>query len=104
MSQMMNEVKPGNEEQVDTVLRHFFQAEMPHPWPRCEASAQARLFSSPRRFRAVGRMALAAAVVLFFVGYFTVSGFFPPTQNSPRVGGPEMGKNPLKSHVIAPKK
>lgn len=104
MNQMMNELKPGNDGHVDAVLSRFFHAEMPHPWPECEASAQARQFSLRCRFRAIGRLALAASVVLFFVGYFTVSGFFPPTQNARMEGSSQIGKNPLKNTPIIQKK
>jgi len=70
-------MNPGCGEHVDTVLSRFFQAEMPHPWPECEASAQARRTLVLRRPRAMGRLALAASVALFFFGYFTVASYFP---------------------------
>jgi len=101
MNQMMNDLKPGNGDHVDAVLKRFFHAEMPHPWPECEASAQARETPPPSRFRALARLALAASVVLFFLGYLAVAGFFPPTQNMPAAGGPHIGGNVGKSHQLS---
>jgi hypothetical protein len=99
MNQMMNDLQPGNGD-VDGILTRFFRAEMPHPWPECEASAQARRTPRISRFRAVGRLALAASVVLFFLGYFTLAGFFPrSTQGPPSQDGPQIGKTASKSTI-----
>ena len=72
----MSDFKPGSEGYIDTLLSRFL-AEKPHPWPECEASAQACRTPGSGRLRNVGRFALAASVVLFFVGYFTLAGYFP---------------------------
>lgn len=99
MNLIMNDLKPGNGDHVDGVLTRFFRSEMPHPWPECEASAQARR-TLPGRFRTVGRLALAASVVLFFLGYFYLAGFFPRSTQGPlQEGSHNMGKSPLKSGV-----
>ena len=60
---------------------------MPHPWPECEANAQARkLRRRPVRAHGqqTGRVALAVSVALFFVGYLTLAGYFlPQPQTTP---------------------
>jgi hypothetical protein len=97
MSATMNDLKPGN---IDGVLSRFFRSEMPHPWPECQASAQARHTPPPSRFHALGRFALAASVVLFFLGYFALAGFFPrPAQGPPGPGSPEIGLKSSKPSV-----
>jgi len=99
MSQMMNDLKPGNGD-VEGLLRRFFRSEMPHPWPECEASAQARETPPPSRFRALARLALAASVVLFVFGYLAVAAFFPPPQNTPAEGSHNLGNAPDKTHQL----
>ena len=102
MVQMMNDLKSGNGDEVDSVLSRFFRAELPHPWPECVASAQAREAPMPCRasspWRETGRFALAASIVLFVLGYVTLAGFFPKPQSTPtQNSGPHMGNNPLKT-------
>lgn len=69
--------------EVDGLLRDFFRAEMPHPWPALNVPRT----TSPR-IRRVGsfwggtsaRLALAACVTLLVAGYLTLSAFFPQRQ------------------------
>jgi hypothetical protein len=100
MNQMMSDLKPGDGNNVDMVLSRYFRAEMPHPWPECAASAQARRTPPPSRFRAMGRLALAASVVLFFVGYLALAGYFPRTQPVPAEGGPGLANVPGKTQQL----
>jgi hypothetical protein len=99
MNQIMTDLRPGNGDHVDGVLTRFFRSEMPHPWPECEASAQARHTPPayagrlPGRFLSVGRFALAASVVLFFLGYLTLAELFPRSaQGPPTEGSPPIAK------------
>jgi len=93
--------KPGSG--IDSLLARFFRAQMPHPWPECEASAQARPTPLSRRSRALGRFALAASVFLFFLGYFTLSGYFPRDyHNVPTDGSPLVGKVPSPKSTLKP--
>jgi hypothetical protein len=100
MNQIINDMQPGNGECVDGVLRRFFHAEMPHPWPECAASAQARQTPRPSRFGAMARLALAAAVALFFAGYLALAGLFPQPKIVPSDRGQELGGFPGKSHKL----
>jgi len=112
MKQKIDDLKRGSGGHVDSVLTRFFRAEMPHPWPECEASAQAIRTPPSCRSRAMSRFALAASIVLFFLGYFTLSGYFPrdhysvpvdgsaPFAQRPGKGSPP--KNPMKSSEKLP--
>ena len=66
---------------VDGLLRDFFQAEMPHPWPAMRLS-----YTTPARrvgsfwSNISGRFALAASIALLIAGYLTLSGYFPRQQ------------------------
>lgn len=66
---------------VDALLRRFYRAEMPNPWPAPPAPAEAprSILSMPRRsFRWHSpRLAMAAAVALFFIGYLWLFSAFP---------------------------
>lgn len=75
------------EEKTDMLLRRYFRAEMPQPWPAYsfprQNGASARPVVSGRQPRAwLGRIALAASVALFFVGYLALARFFPETSVS----------------------
>src|SRR5262245_38770023 len=57
---------------LDDVLRDFYRSEMPAPWPALEAPAPAPTpVKKPQRvrFRAISRLALAAAVAFLLIGY-----------------------------------
>jgi hypothetical protein len=74
---------PGD---LDNQLRRFFRSEMPDPWPAVpevlpapsSRQAQARPW-----FRHSSRLALAAAVGLFLIGYLALANRFP-AGNEPR--------------------
>ena len=68
---------------VDVLLHHYFQAELPSPWPTFTAPKALRLkrpVSSWSRYS--GRLALAACVALLVAGYLTLGGFFPRPANA----------------------
>jgi hypothetical protein len=79
---------------VDRLLREFYQAEMPSPWPELALPAQAPRHRPARRFsRTVFRLALAASLVLGLVAFWGVAGLFPrdAAPGNP-IRGPEIGK------------
>ncbi len=67
---------------VEQLLRAFYRAEMPDPWPSFEAPAEASTllpFPAPRARRplfARSRLALAASVALLIGGLWGLSGKF----------------------------
>jgi hypothetical protein len=69
-------------DEVDQLLRSFYRAEMPDPWPSFEATAEAPTvlpFPAPPARRPVfvrSRLALAAAVALLIGGLSLLSGKF----------------------------
>jgi len=67
--------------EVDDILRDYFQAQMPHPWPACRmpSAAPARRVGSFWS-RYTGRLALAASVAVLVGGYLTLANYFPPQQ------------------------
>jgi hypothetical protein len=71
--------EPQND--IDRVLRGFFRAEMPDPWPSARALqlAPARPGLTAKRawFRNYGRLALAASIFLMLLGYLALAGNFP---------------------------
>src|SRR5262245_35390705 len=62
---------------LDGLLRTFFRAEMPHPWPQMKPPAeQAPRVKPARRSPRYARWALAASVGLLLVGQVFLSGMF----------------------------
>lgn len=59
---------------IDQVLRDYYRAEMPEPFPACPTPRRA---SVPSRSWQVARWAVAASVALLLAGYLTLAGFFP---------------------------
>jgi hypothetical protein len=77
-------VSPG--EDLDGLLRAFYQAQLPHPWPDCKVPAAGGAPSARLRRSALlrSRLALAASVALLFTGSFLL-----PRQ-APQQTGPEV--------------
>lgn len=83
---------PQGPEHIDRVLRTFFVAQMPAPWPAAPAVSAAptpapTLHRSWQRVFAPRQLALVAAVLLFVLGYFAVSHSFPDAQTAPAAPG-----------------
>lgn len=82
---------------VDGVLRHFFRAEMPDPWPEVQVPEAAPAVR--RRFNwmhATSRLALAASILLMVLGYVALAGMFPQQGSQPNdivPVAPPIGKN-----------
>ena len=94
----MNNLSTFHEEarpEMDNLLRDYFRAEMPHPWPTFEAPKAARQ-KRPATFwsRYSGRLALAACVALLVASYLALSGFFvtPHTGTGLQPGAPDIAK------------
>ena len=73
---------PRHPDDLDGLLRTFFRSEMPDPWPaapRVRPALRPEARPAPRRpwFRQPGRLALAAAVSCFLIGYLALSSAFP---------------------------
>lgn len=99
MNQTMNHASEGSD--IDALLTRFFRAEMPAPWPTCEALTRARQAARRRhKLRAFSRFALAASVVLFFAGYLTISSFFPRPQANPTQDPNAIGSVPGHTHKL----
>jgi hypothetical protein len=86
---------PGTDE-VDSLLRRFFRAEMPSQWPAAPmVELTPRLRMQPKRhvvrfFRAPARLAVAAAVALLVIGYVSLQTWFPEPQPASSVGHENM--------------
>jgi hypothetical protein len=67
---------------VDGLLRAFFRAQMPHPWPKAPATASQILpFRRPSKVRGLtrSRLVLAASVALLLLGSLLLPRGFAPT-------------------------
>jgi len=95
-------------DELDRLLRAYFHAEMPDPWPRAPGAAPPRRVQPvPPWQRLRGRLALAAAVSFFLVGSFLLTQSFPQVtegikHNTSNSGGPEIGR--LKRPVTLDRK
>jgi hypothetical protein len=70
---------PGRPGDVDGLLRAFFQAELPNPWPACPEPPIRTLLAPPPASRwtlARSRFALAASVGLIVAGLWALGGKF----------------------------
>jgi hypothetical protein len=92
---------PGDDG-LDTLLRAFYKAERPDPWPSFEAPADQRvllaLSPTPRRPQPLlrSRLALAASVALLVAGPWLLDGALKPTAGTvpanPVVSNPPLGQ------------
>jgi hypothetical protein len=100
----------GRPDDLDGLLRRFFRSEMPDPWP-----APPIVSEPPRQdpaqprgfwFRHSSRLALAAAVSFFLVGYLTLSALFPASsteaggQAAPPVIGNLPRVQPIRPEIV----
>jgi len=83
--------------EVDRLLRDFYRAAMPTPWPQRRV---ARSTTSPR-FARLFRFAVAASLVVAFLSYWTLAGLFPGQDaGGNRIGGPEIGHRAPQKHLV----
>jgi hypothetical protein len=95
---------PTNEkaDNIDGLLSRYFQAEMPEPWPECQVWSRLEKPGVRSWFRSTGRLALAASVLLFFLGYLTLAGIFPRTSTSTQTldHSQDIGSKINKEHKV----
>ncbi len=71
----------GREEAADQVLREFFRAAVPNPWPAWTApEAEPAAVPMSRRSLFWGRWALAASVALLLGGQLWLASFYRPPE------------------------
>lgn len=79
---------------LDQLIRAFYRAEMPDPWPALKLPTATASAPAPPRERVhpwlSGRMALAASVVLLLCGTWYLAGLFPGYPTA-RPGSPSEG-------------
>jgi hypothetical protein len=102
-------VKPGpngrSPGDLDGLLRRFFRAALPNPWPAPPVPAPtvpgARL-PLWKRFRPGRRLSLAAALAFLLIGYLWLASLFPRTfpavERLPGEGG-VIGQRPERVHL-----
>jgi hypothetical protein len=87
--------------EVDRLLRDYFRAEMPEPWPALrppEVKASRPTLAGPRRGSAWRRrLVLAASVGFLLVGYLVLAQAFPGSS-----GGPGLHFNPQENSAKLP--
>jgi hypothetical protein len=68
----------GGPEDLDVLLRDFFQSEMPQPWPELRAPVERTPTRAATRWTSMrSRLALAASVGLLMVGSWALSARLP---------------------------
>jgi hypothetical protein len=88
--------------ELDVLLRNFFRAEMPDPWPTLKAPVEATLPPArpmPRRWTFIrSKLALAASVALLMAGSWYLSGSQTPDYSQPAgvspLGNPGSARKP----------
>ncbi len=90
--------------EIDRLLRDFYRAQMPKPWPRPRLRRPASVPSrAPRFSRNRLRLALAASVVLALLAYWTVAGMFSQDDAArPGIRGDEIGNRLPPVKHLAP--
>ena len=84
---------------VDPLLRAYFRAEMPAPWPELVLPAKGETANAPAPRRPQtsyrSRFALAASLLLLLSGYWLLSGMFSSYTPAPTdQAAPMIGTNP----------
>jgi hypothetical protein len=101
----------GSGDELDTLLRAFFQSEMPHPWPALslpETEEQARPVvpftpaASHPWVPVHSRLALAASVGLLLAGSWFLAGQFQPADPGDQPLRPDAGITAKGGHLVAP--
>jgi hypothetical protein len=93
---------PPARQDIDGLLRAYFQAEMPHPWPSLSLTRRQQSTSLLGRG---WRIALAACVALLLLGYLSLAGLFPREGPSQAIEptGRQIGDRPTHHpHHVAP--
>ncbi len=93
----------GADAHLDHLLRGFYRAEMPDPWPQMDApepSPKVAVISQRRHWFKIGaRLALAASIGFILVAYLALAQNFPRTSSSGRQVepvAPDIGQKPRR--------
>src|SRR5262249_29702899 len=84
-------------DELEGMLRSFFRAEVPDPWPTMKFPEPAVKLHKPRRstwLRIGPRLAIAASVAFLLIGYLALGSIFPKHQaDGVNNGGRTIGSN-----------
>jgi len=86
----MNDLRPSpafgpSSDELDGMLRSFFRAEVPDPWPTMKFPEPVVKLHRPRRsawLRIGPRLAIAASVAFLLLGYLALGSIFPKHQTA----------------------
>jgi hypothetical protein len=90
-------------DELDGMLRSFFRAEVPDPWPTMKFPEPVLKLHKPRRstwLRIGPRLAIAASVAFLLIGYLALGSIFPKHEaNGLNSNGRTIGSNPRRVHT-----
>jgi len=102
---------PGREQspgEIDGLLRRFFRAEMPDPWPAAPATRVPVSVPVTRPTRPLlrSRFALAASLLLLLIGHVSLSGRFADNvPNAPDSAGANVGsRHGASGNLVRPQR
>jgi hypothetical protein len=94
-------------DELDGLLRRFYRAQLPHPWPAPPGLAsEPQTTEAPRKlgvarlFRGATRVAVAAAVAFLVIGYLALQSWFPDPR--PTNGKPELQNGLFARPLLKP--
>ncbi len=97
----MNVIVPPRvppDDEIDGLLRAFFRAELPHPWPAMKApAAPPTAPARPALWRS--RLALAASVALLALGSLLLPGQAPREPTAPGIGPASAKREKVRSSL-----
>jgi hypothetical protein len=92
----------GREDDLDALLRSFFKAELPDPWPSLEAPVPrpSSCLAQPPQRPSLGhsRLALAASIALLVLGSLFLLGKTQPPGTTPAGNVPAIGERDPLDH------
>ena len=96
-------------DELEGMLRSFFRAEVPDPWPMMKAPAEPVVVKLPKPRRStwlrIGpRLAIAASVAFLLLGYLALGSIFPKHQQEVIIRGERnIANRPVLRQIITPK-
>jgi hypothetical protein len=99
MNELFDETSAGPAVvEVDRLLTAFYQAEMPHPWPRLKLPRERGV---RRAVPGLRQLALAASMLLALVAYWGLTGLFAPQGASILPSNrPEISEHQPVKHLV----
>src|SRR6516164_7032775 len=91
------------EDEIDGLLRAYFRAEMPHPWPTFQAPVPLQEARPLRRFSLMrSRLALAASVALIILGSLFLARMPQDSRlgDLPALSSPDAKRIKVKEYLI----